>query len=103
MRLAAPIIVSYCATYVLFCKQPWLPAIKPLRLSRSCTRFHWFRRKSLGVSFDTSVDTLANVITIVAVMRFPLPLTTKVARYIIAEQLRATHKSPTVLHLGPFA
>src|SRR5204863_8655364 len=30
MRLAAPIIVSYCATYVLFCKQPWLPAIKPV-------------------------------------------------------------------------
>src|SRR5947207_3067892 len=101
MRLAAPIIVSYCATYVLLCKQPWLPAIKPLRLSRSCTRFHWFRRKSIGVSFETSVDTLANVITIVALMRFPLPLTTKIAGYMIAQKLRGTKKFATVLQLEP--
>src|SRR5438094_2685808 len=101
MRLAAPIIVSYCATYVLFCNQLGYQLLNPLRLSRSCTRFHWFRRKSLGVSFDTSVDTLANVITIVAVMRFPLPLTTKIAGYMIAQKLRGTKKFATVLQLEP--
>ncbi len=53
------------------------------------------------MSFDTSVDTLANVITIVAFMRFPLPLTTKIAGYMIAQKLRGTKKFATVLQLEP--
>src|SRR5712672_959120 len=47
------------------------------------------------------VDTLASLVTILAPMRFPLPLTAKIAAYVIGHKLRGTKKFATVLQLEP--
>src|SRR3954451_16022891 len=48
-----------------------------------------------------TVDSPALVVTILALMRFPLALTTKIAAYIINQKLRRTPKFATVLQLEP--
>src|SRR5437667_4793662 len=47
------------------------------------------------------VDTPAGLVTILAFMRFPLPLTAKIAAYMIGHKLRGTKKFATVLQLEP--
>src|SRR5215475_6567188 len=47
------------------------------------------------------VDTLDPLVTILASMRFPLPLTAKIAAYVIGHKLRGTKKFATVLQLEP--
>src|SRR6266568_2428332 len=47
------------------------------------------------------VDTPAGLVTILAFMRFPLPLTAKIATYMIGHKLRGTKKFATVLQLEP--
>src|SRR5881296_163682 len=47
------------------------------------------------------IHTPAPPVTIVAHMRFPLPLTAKIATYMIAHKLRGTKKFATVLQLEP--
>jgi len=47
------------------------------------------------------IDTSAPLVTIVAQMRFPLPLTAKIAAYVIGHKLRGTKKFATVLQLEP--
>src|SRR5262252_6642585 len=47
------------------------------------------------------VDTLDPLVTILAPMRFPLPLTAKIAAYVIGHKLRGTKKFATVLQLEP--
>src|SRR5207245_9868500 len=47
------------------------------------------------------IDTPARPVTILAPMRFPLALTTKIAAYIIGHKLRGTKKFATVLQLEP--
>ncbi len=47
------------------------------------------------------IDTPAPLVTILAPMRFPLPLTAKIAAYVIGHKLRGTKKFATVLQLEP--
>ena len=47
------------------------------------------------------IDTLATLVTILGFMRFPLPLTAKIAAYMIGHKLRGTKKFATVLQLEP--
>ena len=47
------------------------------------------------------IDTPAPLVTILARMRFPLPLTAKIAAYVIGHKLRGTKKFATVLQLEP--
>src|SRR5436309_16061255 len=47
------------------------------------------------------IDSPALLVTILALMRFPLALTTKIAAYIITQKLRRTDKFATVLKLEP--
>src|SRR6266704_615192 len=47
------------------------------------------------------IDTPAPLDTILAPMRFPLPLTAKIAAYVIGHKLRGTKKFATVLQLEP--
>src|SRR5215469_10020759 len=47
------------------------------------------------------VDTLDPLVTILAFMRCPLPLTAKIAAYVIGHKLRGTKKFATVLRLEP--
>src|SRR5947207_10712317 len=56
--------------------------------------------KKLSTS-SGSVDILGLLVTIVALMRFPLPLTAKIAAYVIGHKLRGTKKFATVLLLEP--
>src|SRR5213594_4080896 len=42
-----------------------------------------------------------SIVTILAPMRFPLPLTAKIAAYVIGHKLRGTKKFATVLQLEP--
>src|SRR5436305_3665330 len=89
----------------------------PLRVGRSAedgdgfgsARFlHYFRvieprndrtmRKAVPIA---SIDTRLAIGTILALMRFPLALTTKIAAYIITQKLRRTDKFATVLQLEP--
>ncbi len=60
-----------------------------------------FQAKRLRVSLGRSVDTPAGLVTILAFMRFPLPLTAKIAAYMIGHKLRGTKKFATVLQLEP--
>src|SRR4029077_10555034 len=47
------------------------------------------------------IDTPERLVTILAPMRFPLPLTAKIAAYVIGHKLRGTKKFATVLQLEP--
>src|SRR5436309_9288434 len=47
------------------------------------------------------IDSPALLVTILALMRFPLALTSKIAAYIITNKLRRTPKFATVLQLEP--
>src|SRR5215813_2228642 len=47
------------------------------------------------------IDTPGPIVTILAPMRFPLPLTAKIAAYVIGHKLRGTKKFATVLQLEP--
>jgi hopanoid biosynthesis associated radical SAM protein HpnH len=47
------------------------------------------------------IDSQASLVTILALMRFPLALTSKIAAYIITQKLRRTPKFATVLQLEP--
>src|ERR1700748_708983 len=47
------------------------------------------------------IDSPALVVPILALMRFPLALTSKIAAYIISNKLRRTPKFATVLQLEP--
>src|SRR2546423_14681111 len=47
------------------------------------------------------IDSACPLGTILALMRFPLALTTKIAAYIITQKLRRTEKFATVLQLEP--
>src|SRR3989442_4956175 len=47
------------------------------------------------------IDTPAPLVTILVPMRFPLPLTAKIAAYVIGHKLRGTKKFATVLQLEP--
>src|SRR5436305_3114560 len=47
------------------------------------------------------IDTPAPLVTILARMRFPLALTSKIAAYVIGHKLRGTKKFATVLQLEP--
>src|SRR5712664_3183512 len=47
------------------------------------------------------IDTPTPPVTILAPMRFPLPLTAKIAAYVIGHKLRGTKKFATVLQLEP--
>src|SRR3981081_2875797 len=47
------------------------------------------------------IDTTPRLVSILALMRFPLALTTKIAAYIIGHKLRRTEKFATVLQLEP--
>src|ERR1041384_5931700 len=50
---------------------------------------------------DLTIDTQPPLVTILAPMRFPLALTSKIASYIITNKLRRTPKFATVLQLEP--
>src|SRR6516162_1162945 len=56
---------------------------------------------ALFLSNHHRVDTLGSVVTVHALMRFPLALTTKIAAYIIGQKLLGTKKFATVLQLEP--
>src|SRR3954463_2680995 len=47
------------------------------------------------------IDSPSPLVTILALMRFPLALTSKIASYIIGQKLRRTAKFATVLQLEP--
>src|SRR6185369_8239976 len=51
--------------------------------------------------FSRVIDTPTRPVTILAPMRFPLPLTAKIAAYVIGHKLRGTKKFATVLQLDP--
>src|SRR6266513_3139206 len=61
-----------------------------------------FQPKRLRVCSSAGlVDTPAGLVTILVFMRFPLPLTAKIAAYMIGHKLRGTKKFATVLQLEP--
>src|SRR5881394_2958836 len=60
-----------------------------------------FRTRRLSPLLGGSIDTAAALVTILALMRFPLALTAKIAAYMIAQKLRRKEKFATVLQLEP--
>src|SRR5207248_613463 len=60
-----------------------------------------FHTRRLSPLVGGSIDTAAPLVTILALMRFPLALTTKIAAYMIAQKLRRKEKFATVLQLEP--
>src|SRR5207248_8036744 len=60
-----------------------------------------FHTRKVGPLLGGSIDTATALVTILALMRFPLALTTKIAAYMITQKLRRTEKFATVLQLEP--
>ena len=60
-----------------------------------------FQAKAPRFLLRRPVDMPAGLVTILAFMRFPLPLTAKIAAYMIGHKLRGTKKFATVLQLEP--
>src|SRR5207248_2046342 len=60
-----------------------------------------FHTRKVGPLLGGSIDTATALVTILAFMRFPLALTTKIAAYMIAQKLRRKEKFATVLQLEP--
>ena len=73
-----------------WCRVPQIRTAAPSRFRLTQTK-RWPR----------VIDTPAPLDTILAPMRFPLPLTAKIAAYVIGHKLRGTKKFATVLQLEP--